>query len=75
MNGPGRNLGGRVASLGEVDGVECVRRIGSLGEDERASQGTHHDGDDPSEHGLAEHNTVDTASTLEKSHASSGTHL
>ena len=75
MNGPGRNLGGRFASLGELDGVERVGRIGSLGEDERASQGTHHDGDDPSEHGLAEHNTVNAASTLEKSHTSSGTHL
>lgn len=72
MNGPGRNLGG---SLGQVYFVERVGRVGSLGENDRARDGAHHDGDDPSEHGLAEYNTVDATRTLEKTHTSCGTHL
>ena len=61
--------------LDQVDSIVSVGRVGALGKEQRARQGTHDDSDYPSEHGLSENNTVDAAGALKKSHASGSTHL
>ena len=58
-----------------VDGVIRIRRVGALGKQERAREGAHDYGNDPSKHGLAKHNTVDAAAAFEESHTSGGANL
>lgn len=57
------------------DGVVCVRRVGTLGEDNRARNRAHDDGYDPPEHGLAENDTVNTTCALQKGNTRGGTDL
>ena len=75
MNGknPVKFLAGGI--LGQVDGVIRIRRVGTLGKQERARQGAHDDGDDPPKDRLSEHHTVDAARAFKESHASGSTHL